>query len=365
MYTKPKSELFVQAIIPAFLLFVFLKFWLGVKSPAISTLMTLCFVNVGVFALAFMSLKLKPASVISVIIILLLVFSQILSIISPNYRVEDGVLCFQYWGIALVPVFYKLNHKLYKTINYIILLFFLYYIIRGVPPDEIFSVSRNFISVVLLICTGYQIISSYQNNKRPSLILLLLSLIVAIWSIGRSGISTYLFLLICYPFISNLKFHYKVMFITFIVLTCVALYIYLYESLFVTAISRFQTMGFEDIRETVNKDYFFTTIQSPLNVLIGTPLTTIKSMFYVDYNPHNSFIRLHIFYGLFGFIIVISTLITSLFKYLVNGNYIFMIMLIALIFRSAVDSTSFHGPLDILIYFFLFFPLKKLTFVMK
>lgn len=365
MYYKPKNEFLIQGIIPVFLLFLFLKFWLGINSSLIANLMTVCFVSLGLFTLVFMSFKLKPLSVISIIIITLIFFSQMLSLVSSNYRFEDGILSFQYLGIALVPVFYKLNYKLYKNINYIIILFFVYYIVKAVPPDEIFLVSRNFISVVLLICTGYQIIASYQNDKQPSILLVFLSLIIAIWSIGRSGISLYIVLLACLPFISNIKFVYKIVFILLIVTVSLSLFYYFYDTLFETAISRFTVMGFEDIRETVNQDYVAATFSSPLYVLMGAPLAPIKSMAFVDFNPHNSFIRLHIYYGFFGFITVISAIIFTLFKYFVKKNYLFLITFAVLVFRSAVDSTSFHGPLDPLIFFFVFSSLKKIHFVVN
>lgn len=365
MDIKLKKEFFIQSIIPCFYFFLVLKFLQGEGNFLLSNIMTSCFVSVGLTALVFMSLKLKPHSAISIIIILLFISSHIISFFSSNYRLEDGVLTFQYFGIALVPVFYRLDYKLYMFINYFIIVFFLYFIISGVAPDDIFSVSRNFVSVLLLIGTGYHIISCYQNDKRPSVLLLLLSLFVTIWSMGRSGIIIYLLLLVLYPFMLNFKFQYKMLYILVIVGISIFIVDYFSDTLFEAAIYRFESMGLEDVRSTMNKDYLDATFASPLYFLIGAPLTMIKSMADVDYNPHNSFIRLHIFYGLFGFLLLVFSIIVALFKYLMNKKYLLIVLFIVFLFRSSVDSTAFHGPLDPLVFFFIFYPLKNVNILLN
>ena len=117
----------------------------------------------------------------------------------------------------------------------------------------------------------------------------------------------------------------------------------------------------DDVRSSMNMDYLNATLNSSLYILIGTPLTTIKSMIEVELNPHNSFIRLHLYYGLFGFLLVLSTICNAVLKYFTRKKYILLVLFTAILFRSAVDSTSFHGPFDPIIFFLIFFPLKHLN----
>ena len=268
MYSKIKTEFFAHCIIPSFYFCLILKFLLGGSNLLLLNIMTICFLMIGIITFGIMTFKLEAYSVISVIIFLLFVFSHIISFFSSNFRLEDGLLSFQYIGIAIVPLFYKLNYKLYKFINYFIVFFFIYFIIIGTEPDHIFSVSRNFISVVLLIGTSYHIISCHQNDEKPSILLFLLSLFITTWSMGRTGIIIYSMALLLYPFMLNFKAHYKILYILITVGISSFIVYYFSDTLFKAAIYRFESMGLEDVRGGMNRDYFNTTVASPLYFLI-------------------------------------------------------------------------------------------------
>ena len=118
-------------------------------------------------------------------------------------------------------------------------------------------------------------------------------------------------------------------------------------------------MGLQDSRTDINQDYISKSTNSLSYVLFGSPLLDIPSIAEVEGNPHNSFIRLHVYYGLFGFIFVIFILISTVIKLLINSQYLLLYFTISLLIRSATDSAAFHGALDPLIFFSVFFAFKN------
>lgn len=359
------SNFYIQLIIPVYFTFLISKFIFGDNVPGANALFTFLFVIIGYATLFLLLRRFTKGVVIPVIFSLLLACVLFILPLSENYRLVDLLLVFNYFGIALIPIFYTLNFKIYTVFAYLIIGYFFFYIIKGTVPDEVFSISRNFISVVLLIGVGFHIISAFQNNRKPSVLILTLALFVAIWAVGRSGIISFVVLLIVIPLLSNYRLVYKFLLISLILILSIYTYNYFADSIFQTALYRIENMGTEDVRETMNQEYLNTTLKSLKNIVFGTPLLDIKSLAEVEYNPHNSFIRLHIFYGLFGFIMIVCVIIYSFIRYLRTGNYILMMLLMVLLFRSAVDSTAFHGPLDPLIFYLILNPLKNIKLVKK
>jgi len=356
---------YIQFIIPTYFTFLISKFAVGDNIPGANAFFTSLFVIIGYATLFLLLRRFTNGAIIPVVITILFFCVLFIFPFSDNYRIVDFFLVFNYFGIALIPLFYTLNFKIYKLFAYLIICYFFFYIIKGTVPDEVFSISRNFISVVLLIGVGFHIISAIQNNRKPSPLILILALFVAVWAVGRSGIFSFSVLLVLIPLLSNYKFLYKFLLITLILATSIYAYSYFADSIFYTAFYRIENMGVEDVRESMNQEYLNTTLSSLSNIFFGTPLLDIESLAVVEYNPHNSFIRLHIFYGLFGFIIVICSIIFAFCRYLKTENYVFLVLLIVLFFRSSVDSTSFHGPLDPLIFYLLFAPLKNIKLVKR
>ena len=207
---------------------------------------------------------------------------------------------------------------------------------------------------------GYHIISSYQNDKIPSLLLFFASLIIAIWATGRGGIISFSILLIFYPIAIKIKKKYKILIITFISLLSIALYYNFSDFLYEFGLGRFDDVGLEGERTVMNAEYLTKTFNSTKYIFFGSPLSDIYSIAEVDNNPHNSFIRLHVYYGIFGFTLMVLLLIYTISKLIKKRNYLFLIFLTALLLRSFVDSIAFHGPLDPLIYFMIFYSISDI-----
>ena len=358
-----EGNFLIQLIIPLYFGLLLAKFYFAERIPILSTLLTVSFVSLGFFTLLFVITKFKKNALIPNFIFLLLLCIVSTFPLSENYRIFDLFLVVNYLGIGLLPLFYNLNFKLYRVFAFLCVLFFIPYIVTGVGPSEIFAVSRNFISVVLLIGIGYHMISCVQNDKNVNFLLILLGLFISLWAIGRSGIAVFAILLLTVPFISNYRFIYKLLLLTLILVAGIYAFNIFSDTLFKTALYRIERSGGEEERTTMNQEYLDVTFSSLKNILFGTNLHEIESLKEVDYNPHNSFIRLHIYYGLIGFISIISLICYAFKDYLFTKNRLYFLLLFVLLFRSAVDSTAFHGPLDPLIFSLLFVPIFRFKLI--
>lgn len=345
----------LQYIILLFYAFVFLKYYLS----SLSNVLTIGYIAVGYYALLKAFIKsIYPARVIkwTVFIILLGVINFIVSsFFTSNFRYQDLLLLFPYMGVALIPFGIKLNYKLFKWFFVILICFFSFYALRGIDANEIFSISRNFVSVLLLIGASYHIISAYQNGKKISLLLILLSLVIAIWTSGRSGIIVFSLLTLSIIFFDPTYKKFRIGYAFMLIVGAFIAYTYLYTDLISEGLSRFSNYGVEDTaRSSVNASYLKELNDNLIYLLVGAPLDQIAAIVLLDLNPHNSIIRLHVFYGLAGVAIVAWLFFRSGVYLIRQRNYIFLFLLLCLLMRSYVDSTSFHGPLDPIIYYLLF-----------
>lgn len=355
-----KLNSYIQFVIPVFFTLIFFKQYGNEEGTLIKTFCAMGYIAIGVFMTFFFIFKLKRTSISFLFIMILFLLAFIVSLFSENYRVEDNILVFTYFGIALIPLFVKLNYALFKLLNYALIVFFIVAMVNNVNANEMFSVSRNFISVLLLIALGYHIISCYQNNKTPSLLLFILSLFVAIWATGRAGIFVFSLLLGFYPFVVKLKVGYKILILSF-VLSLIAFSFTNYSDYFFEyGLGRFKEMGLESERNSINKDYFEITFNSVQNLLFGSPLRKINVIAQLDNNPHNSFIRLHVYYGLLGFIVVIFFIFYTMKIFLLHKDSLYFVLFLALLLRAFMDSVAFHGPLDTLIFYLIFYSLHNL-----
>jgi hypothetical protein len=286
------------------------------------------------------------------------------SFFSPNYRYEDSILTFCHFGLGLIPVFFKLNPKIFKVSAYLVIAFFFFQIFNGVLPDVVFPrTSRNFISVVLLVSCSYHIISCVQNKIQPSFLIVILSFVISIYGIGRGGIISFLLLMTFFPFSLKIKFKFKVIIVVTFLLLCIFGYLIFQNLLNETVFERFDSMGIESERNSINSDYILVVIQEAKSILFGADLAKIPSIVAQELNPHNSFIRLHIYYGIFGFFTLIGFLVYAYWFFYTKKHYMYMLLLSVLLLRSFLDSAAFHGPFDPLLFYLIYFSIqnKKLT----
>lgn len=300
--------------------------------------------------------KLRAYNRIKIFLLLMFFWGCSCSIFSCNYRINDYILIIQYFGVALIPIFYRLNYSLFKWTLWILIFYFIMNIVKGIDPNEVFSTSRNNISVFLLIFYSYHTISAIQNGKKINILMLAISFFIGVWAIGRGGILTLGFLLLLMPLCRDNKISSKLIIVyIFTLLAVIVLLSFLADSILRLAISRIDSMGIDSNgRDEPNAEYVRMIFDSIFSFFFGANLPGNSVFEALDLNPHNSLIRLHVYYGLLGFIAVVFYSLRSLFKYFIGKNYVYIILFIALFVRSLVDSTAFHGPFDGLFLYFIF-----------
>jgi hypothetical protein len=345
--------------------FIFLKFYIGSEFLIVNNIVAFLFILFSFGTTLYFLYKLKYRSFIFIFILIFLISSIITLLFSSNYRMQDLILIFSYIGIGIMPIFHRLNHFIYKIFAFLFIAYFLYLISNNVDANEVFNASRNFISIFLLILVGYHIISSYQNQVSPSFLLIVLCFVISIWSVGRGGILTFAFLTVFYPFVTKMKIRNR---LVFLILFSVALYYVFYfygEYIFSIGFARFQSMGIQDSRTDINAEYISVSLTKIQNLMFGSPFGDVISIRDVEGNPHNSFIRLHVYFGIIGVILFFSTFILSLIRLLKMRAYLLVYLFFALLLRAFTDSAAFHGVFDPLIYYLLFYPLMSLVTVDK
>lgn len=354
------KERILQFIIPIFFALVILKHY----SAALSAIATSMYISIGYLALilSFTDKRINPRIVKWTFFIMLigLLNGLISLLVSTNYRLQDFLLLFCYMGIAIIPFSIKLDYRIYTWFHIFLIIFFCLHTIKGATPDEIFLISRNLISVLLLITTSYYIISAHQNNKKISLVLLTSSLILAIWATGRSGIIVFTILLISVIFFAPQYKKYRLIYVILFFTGVFFVYMYFFTDLLSSGLSRFVNYGIEDnARSDANLTYLSTIKENFIYLLVGAPLKEIAPIVELKLNPHNSIIRLHVYYGLVGPLMLSYLFLRTIFFFIKKRHFIYLSLLGCLLIRSSVDSIAFHGPLDPLIYYLLFQFIEK------
>lgn len=366
MSLKINNSFLYQAIIIIFYLLLVFRMYIGTHSGLFGQILTLGFVLLGIFLT--INFKIKGNSLTLWFIILMLLFGIITAIFGKNYKVSDIFFILTYFGIALIPVYVKLNYKLFLWFAYSIVIFFSIFYFKGIHPGTIFfSSSENGVSELLLITLGYHLVSCFQNEKPPSIILIILSFSLAVWAIGRGGIIAVGLILISYPFMTNLKKKYKYLILLFIIVLPIVIYS-AYPKVFEVVFERFNwyaSRGYsiiESPRIKMNIEYVQSSFSSVYNFLFGTPLKEVPTILKYGLNPHNSFIRAHVYFGFLGFLLLMVMLGYTSFLFFKTKNYIFGLFLVALSIRAFLDSNAFHGSFDALFYFLIFYAIKDIKF---
>lgn len=275
-------------------------------------------------------------------------------------------------GNSLIPTFLFLSNfllaaLLQKSKNYsgfflLLLLgftsFFAIQIINGENPNTLFlEASRNWISIVMLTTAVLYYIESYKSNLPLRVFPSILVLIISIWAIGRAGIliSCYLFLGILYLKYRNLNRKNRIvsLFVFSIILGLLIVFFIDKINDFIELnrlFNRFNEKGLDNsyrvemIHEYINNLNF-------INAIFGYDYTNNPFFRTWEFNPHNSFIRLHYYSGIVG-ILFVCFLITILLKYL-KSNFLYFLLLSVVLMRGFTDTVIFFGRYDFLVFYFV------------
>ena len=241
-------------------------------------------------------------------------------------------------------------------------------------PDPIGSIipwaSRNGItSYLIVIHIAYSLVFYLQKNTLPIFYTVLI-FIISLYGLGRGSIIASLLLLFISLIINLLvtkKWSYRIIFFSIIIILILFYFFNDNANYLIQNINdgiqktQFGQGMVDEGRAKIINDYI-----NKLNIwnfLFGANFNNTSINIFFGGNPHNSFIRLHSFYGFFGFLFLFIPIINLLFyetKFTVK--FIFLLLIFVALFRSITEPIFFPTTLDYFysFYFFFFFNHAKL-----
>lgn len=228
-------------------------------------------------------------------------------------------------------------------------------------------VSRNGITSVLIVCQIAFTFVTYLYTKKFPLLSLFLVVVISFYGSGRGSIIVSVLLLL-FGAILNV-FHSKSYKLKIFTLIFTSGLIFFLNSNSETIIL------LENIEEGINKTQFgqgytdearigmmdeYVSKLDFYNFFMGASYKDTSIERYFASNPHNSFIRLHSYYGIFG-IAALLMVITSILiaNKDISVKFTLLILLLLLLFRSYTEPILFPSALDLFFLFIIALYFKK------
>lgn len=317
----------------------------------------------GIYAV-YIRKKLLKAEMIFYITLIILHTLSILY--NKNLRLTSPIQYFRYIFIAIALARTRLWDKLTKLILWVFMGYFFYCIIKGISPgDALRFASSNGISIHLIIFEVLYLMSRKQKETVDTFLTKILVILVSIWSGSRSGIiATIILLGTSIELIHKNIFKKNVIsFLKRIPVLALILVAFIFRKgntiLYLLQIKRIQRTQIgelhvkDDIRFRIIKDFVGRISDSIMNAIFGPPLNEMDIIAEFEYNPHNSYINAYANFGIIFFLIIVTLIMVSLWKYLKKRD-VFFFLLVCLLMRSFTDITAFVGMYDSLLLYFVF-----------
>lgn len=288
-------------------------------------------------------------------------FSCLVILLGENFPIGAPLFLMSSIGYAAALNASTVSSHTFRLQFYGYALIFFAYMILGIEASQIFATSRNFISIFLLLVAGFYYLGCNGEKRAPALDVGMLGLFFALWANGRSGIIAFglmVFLTIAfYP-----KNWVRIILYVLIMVIGFRLLVpnfdlYNFE-IFSLAVERYDRLGLEDVRSEINLDYLIAVSEGVKEIMLGANLESIPLIVSLNGNPHNSYINLHVNYGIFGVLALGLLLVFSLLRISSRKSWLLLILLGGVLFRSLFDVAAFYGPLDVIIYSIFFVSLK-------
>jgi hypothetical protein len=330
----------------------------SIYGTAIYGLMTL--IGLGSFAYVVATQKFSNKTKIIVFFFTFYLFGVISFFYTNNYRIQDYLIIAQYFGIALLVYRYGANYSINKFFFIIYVLYFGANMLAGIHPDNLFiGFSRNNIPVTLLVQSVLLYIAMFENRKSIRLYPVLALLLFSIWTIGRSSIFTsllMLILMILYIQFNSEKRNFKIIYLSVIILIGYSVIsLFFYDELIEPALARLFRLGITDShRGNIVGEYLNQCKTSFYTLFLGVNINYNLLFSIYGYNLHNSYLRLHAYHGLLGFIMISFFSLKAVLNFLIRKYYLFFLLFLIVLIRGVTDIVAFHGPFDPLIYYFIF-----------
>lgn len=353
--------------IPTLLVILFGLFDLGRMSYESGTFLSLIFyagmASIGGVSAIYVLLK-NPKKIHLKIFIVLYTIITASALYTGNYRIQEFYMPFMYGGMGLLLLNYKLDYTLIKISFMFYLIFFLFHMPKGINYRIFPGYSRNYYSVIMIYHCVLLYITGVENKIRIRLLPALATFIISVWAIGRGGIITsgILLTVVLIEYIKNdyylanhnRSFILRIQGLVFL-LMILGLYIFFFASndILYKYFERLATHGVTDrSRVIILEKYIYLLRTSFWNILFGGPIRNNYFSEVWNTNLHNSFARLHAFYGLLGVITLVKLLIGFVRNHW-RRNKFYIALFCIMLLRMSTDSIAFNGMFDPLIYYFL------------
>lgn len=246
---------------------------------------------------------------------------------------------------------------------------FSHFIIFGVETRVFVDCSNNYISVLLLAPTVvyYVLLDKLETNYHNIPVLpAFVVWVMAILGGGRGGFISCSILFWGIVFIKYFgRIQNKIqrtllllfVFMTFLpVLFSIIPYITQHYSGF-RIVSHFSQQGVESgARFLIWSEYSLKTVRSRKNLLLGTKLSTIISAKPYDGNLHNSFLFVHSYLGIVGFLIMLIWLSKNMMFSIKHKKWLYFLCLLSFSLRGATDHVFGAGRYTPVFVFLLLYP---------
>lgn len=354
------KRLLAQTAMPLLLLLVFFRFY--IENNTVFVVLTSFYVFYGCF-LCLIFFPLKRKSVYILLVIVLMFFGWVITL---AFGENHSLSVFPQWlaniGFVLAALHWSTKSVVYFWMFLVLAAFLGLHLLIGINPENVFTVSRNFISIILILSIAFYYFSCQGQNISPSLLVPALGLILALWAIGRAGIASCAFIFFFSLILSSRKLLMTFFFLFTAIVGSGLIYVQQIDftifDIFLVGIERFERMAIGGQRSLINIEYIERVFSDFRWFLFGAPLDTLLTVIEVKGNPHNSFIRLHIHFGLIG-VLVIGMVFSYTFLWLMfQKRYLLLLVFFVVLFRSSVDEAAFHGPLDVVLFYCVFVALK-------
>lgn len=232
-------------------------------------------------------------------------------------------------------------------------------------------VSRNGITSVLIVCQITFSFVTYLYTKKFPLLSLFLVVIISFYGSGRGSIIVSVLLLLFGAILNvfNSK-SFKLKIFALIVISGLTFFlnsnsenIIMLENIEEGLNNTNFNQGYTDEARIGMMDEYLSKLDF-YNFFMGASYKDTSIENYFASNPHNSFIRLHSYYGIFGIIVLLMVICSIL---IVNKNksvkFTLLVLLALLLFRSYTEPILFPSALDLFFLFMIALYFRKNYFI--
>ena len=226
----------------------------------------------------------------------------------------------------------------------------------NLDPNQVFIRSRNYISFFLIITVLPYYINKINFHKSFSILPALITLILCLYSLGRSGIISSFILFFTILFFSNFKFK-KIIFSGFII-SFFTFFVYFFLNFIdgaefsrIVEISNYKDLGG---RSTIILNYLNNL--TFLNFIFGLDTDTYEIL-----NLGGSYFPGHVHSSILNFISVVGVGAFIFFKYLFDKSHFFIkknpalfFLVLSLLLRITTETGMLFGYFDYVIWTFIF-----------